>query len=626
MDKAFSVVPAWHLVWRGGWHGIRRAALFLVFPVLLIACTSEESLAVLVTPSGLLVSEQRDRSDATELAGYVANGGVYIFTAREQGVRQVRFYLDDPARSDAPLQAESNVPFDFAGGSVALAETFDTTEVPDGEHTITAVLTLDDDATQVAEASFQVQNRRSEPAPTPTPEPAPPRPVFGLARLVESYHVIKEYSRHEEPSYAGVVYRPGQGEGGRDLLSLPGGTYRTYTRPDWLHLTLRRNAKLTVVWNGSNPASWLSSWQRSGNEYTKAFKAGDVVLGSIGGTVNNAYTVLFAEADGRPTAAPEVPAGLTTPRANAPCPGWVHDQHVARGPDGQMYRTWHPQIDPVYWCYFGHDHGSDPSLVGDYQPVFEYVAAHVPQNETPHEGFKGYSILDGAINWYIGVHGGTADHRRICAPLHTVVVVAFNASSREKLAELSYKGDFGPTKTNSEDNPVVRPPQCDDQRELDAGTNNEKKVRIANHSRYRNTGYETWRGGDNPTLGFDAKGAMIFDFLNPMTSCDTLSCADVVATGEAGEKRDILFAEDSRLRYLAELDPNRDGVFYTDVYGERLLPASSPNAVRQFVKPGLNVVGPRQLYYTEDAWRMAYHEGRVNTPGMNLEGGLGRVN
>lgn len=406
-----------------------------------------------------------------------------------------------------------------------------------------------------------------------------------------------------------------------DELSLPGGSFRSYQDERWLFLELRRAAQLTVVWRGRKPAAWLNGWTKAGHRYTKRFAAGEAVLGAIGGTENNAYTVLLAEADGTPTPAPAVPAGKTRPTPNTACPSWVHDQYTAAGPDGQRYRTWHPQLDPVYWCSFGHEHGSDPALVGDYQPTFGYVAAHVPQDEM-HEGFKGYSLLGGAVNWYLNVHGVTAMQRRICVPLHTVVVAAFDARSGEKLAELAYKGDFGPTKANSEDNPVVHPRQCDTQADLDAATSNEKKVRIANHSRYRNTGYETWRGGDHPGLGFDAQGALIFDFLNPMSSCDGLACSEVVATGESGEKRDVLFAEDSRLRYPARLDPDGDGVFYTDVYGEQLLPAGHPNAVRQFVKPGLDLAGPRSSYHTQDAWRGSYRQSRVNTPEMNLEQGL----
>ena len=46
--------------------------------------------------------------------------------------------------------------------------------------------------------------------------------------------------------------------------------------------------------------------------------------------------------------------GNTTPVAGRPCPQWVHDQYVTTGPDGKMYATWHPPVDPQFGCVFGH--------------------------------------------------------------------------------------------------------------------------------------------------------------------------------------------------------------------------------------------------------------------------------
>ena len=55
----------------------------------------------------------------------------------------------------------------------------------------------------------------------------------------------------------------------------------------------------------------------------------------------------MAEQGGVPSAPPSVPAGQATPVPNETCPAWVHDQYVTTGPDGRIYPTWHPQIDPV---------------------------------------------------------------------------------------------------------------------------------------------------------------------------------------------------------------------------------------------------------------------------------------
>lgn len=42
------------------------------------------------------------------------------------------------------------------------------------------------------------------------------------------------------------------------------------------------------------------------------------------------------------------------------CPLEVHNQYRTLGPDGKLYPTWHPPVDPATGCSFGHEHGRDP--------------------------------------------------------------------------------------------------------------------------------------------------------------------------------------------------------------------------------------------------------------------------
>ena len=42
------------------------------------------------------------------------------------------------------------------------------------------------------------------------------------------------------------------------------------------------------------------------------------------------------------------------------CPISVHQRYAAKGPDGKLYPTWHPPVDPETGCSFGHEHGRDP--------------------------------------------------------------------------------------------------------------------------------------------------------------------------------------------------------------------------------------------------------------------------
>lgn len=50
-----------------------------------------------------------------------------------------------------------------------------------------------------------------------------------------------------------------------------------------------------------------------------------------------------------------------TPTPADGCTREVHDRYATVGPDGKLYPTWHPPVDPETGCSFGHDHGRDPS-------------------------------------------------------------------------------------------------------------------------------------------------------------------------------------------------------------------------------------------------------------------------
>ncbi|MCL4295980.1 MAG: hypothetical protein KJ077_09645 [Anaerolineae bacterium] len=98
------------------------------------------------------------------------------------------------------------------------------------------------------------------------------------------------------------------------------------------------------------------------------------------------------------------------------CSASVHDQYKVAGPDGKMYPTWHPQVDPS-GCYFTHEHGDDPrtSVADPSLPAFGYIGALAGMNE-PHEGFKVFVTNAGFKN----DEGRTAlDSSRVVAHMGT---------------------------------------------------------------------------------------------------------------------------------------------------------------------------------------------------------------
>ncbi|MCC6241783.1 MAG: hypothetical protein IT353_03035 [Gemmatimonadaceae bacterium] len=52
--------------------------------------------------------------------------------------------------------------------------------------------------------------------------------------------------------------------------------------------------------------------------------------------------------------------GIWTPTGSDTCAPDVHNRYATVGPDGKKYPTWHPPVDPLTGCSFGHEHGRDP--------------------------------------------------------------------------------------------------------------------------------------------------------------------------------------------------------------------------------------------------------------------------
>ena len=62
-----------------------------------------------------------------------------------------------------------------------------------------------------------------------------------------------------------------------------------------------------------------------------------------------------------PTGELSVAMATWVPGAGDNCTVEIHNQNATVGPDGKLYPTWHPPVDPETGCNFGHEHGRDPS-------------------------------------------------------------------------------------------------------------------------------------------------------------------------------------------------------------------------------------------------------------------------
>ena len=505
------------------------------------------------------------------------------------------------------------------------------------------------------------------------PNPAPPafddpndgQPVVtpdGLEpTLLKSYYVL-ETQEHDGvtesvPTYRYITYRP-LNRYGWDRLELQDNWFAEgsedrdgvdYNRSDWLHLTFNRAATVVVLWKGEELASWLSDWEEvpaienNSRSFEKVFQADETaVLGR--GEAKGHYDLLIGEGDGSKPKVPPLPEDISEdqrPIPNELCPAWVHDRYIVTNPvDERRYRTWHPAIDPVYWCYFGHEHGSDPALVG-YTPYFGYTAYKNYNQDERHEGFKGFAFRDGDVNWYVNVHATTGLHTRVCTQTHTVVMAALDDDGR-LLAELSFKGDFGEARANTGDNALITNRGCPQAAIEQAGTRAEKSVRVIGAG-YQDEDYERWRFVGHKFLGLTmAKDwhHLTVDIRNPLTACDGLRCESFKLTNpeaehpwdNRGDVRTLNFQGTMTLEYSQSRDLSdgkEDGYFYTDAKGTTHLNPDDPNAVRQFVSKTLvlNQDEEFDIFGISDPWRGMYQAGKRHAlPGFKLESSKGDMN
>ena len=106
----------------------------------------------------ILESELADRTSPVLLGSRPITGDLFAFVLPTANIDEILFWLDDPERTGTHIQRERNAPFDFAGGGGSAANPFDTTQLSDGFHNITAVLELLSGGSLVLQTDFVVAN------------------------------------------------------------------------------------------------------------------------------------------------------------------------------------------------------------------------------------------------------------------------------------------------------------------------------------------------------------------------------------------------------------------------------------------------------------------------------------
>lgn len=272
-----------------------------------------------------------------------------------------------------------------------------------------------------------------------------------------------------------------------------------------------------------------------------------------------------------------------------PCPDRVHRQYVAEGPDGELYPTWHPRIDPIHGCYYEHEHGSDPATVHpDWTPLFGYTANVEFGHVEPHHGYKTFSFRgDDLTRWGFVVHLGTHGHGRACAQFHTFdVAVADYAYVATLKADVHLLGNFGAGQV-WDDGTGVRIPDttCPGNSEIVS----DGLRRFAHAADPSGAGYEVWRTDRSllPAVGVQF-GHLHIATDDPMQICEDADCAEMIVKDSSfrGVHRWMNTASGNTGPVSVE-NPGAEATFYTDAFG------TGPGNVQQFIWPGVEFTAER---------------------------------
>ena len=599
-------------------------------------------------------------------------------------VARLTYQLNGGGEQAVSITPGASVHFSFSVGSLQ-----------PGSNTLT--LNAYDDSGNKASTSLSFSYSQSSPTPPPTggqnlptllqayyvTVPIPPQ--YGGLTQQTSIRYMKYYPRQfdtglqmdlEDKNWA--VSSPGPYKGYDALTIWNYGTWKSFSTDQFLFIRLSREAKVGVIWNATPLPGWLSGWQKGsdvklGNNtastYWKNFPAGDHRLGGMYNANGRMYQVLFAEADGTPSKAPSVPGGFEVPKPNAACPAWVHDQYTVQGFDGKTYPTWHPQVDPVYWCYFSHEHGSRPaqfpqvaSLIqnGEMKIAFDYPIrtalatekaacqnCHLQKlgrevKESRNFTFKLFALDRDGYLWISQAQMGSGDVSRLCVRHHQYDFWVVNKASGELVASLHYVADTGQARNNAFDEKPYRPVLCPEQADL----NVTRFRRIPSYDSSGGLGpggYETWQFEFPHTLGF--VGHRVYATDNPQARCaygknadGTWSCNSTPPSPvptDMGENRwFVSFGDDASGGASSQfgVDASRalaQGVFCTNPFGTELRDCGAPGAIRQYIKPGLRVTHSgvdRGRFIPYDMWDVQYRHGEGYDEYHNIEGGLGRPN
>ena len=296
-----------------------------------------------------------------------------------------------------------------------------------------------------------------------------------------------------------------------------------------------------------------------------------------------------------PTATSLPPTATDTGGANPPsgnyCSDAVHNSYVATGPDGKLYPTWHPPVDPASGCTFDHEHGDNPNgnpALQGRNVVFCYLA-NFTDVCMPHSGYKVFAWSN--ISHYnapahsgasvvMVLHQGTSGAGRFTTVFHDIEI-HYSHPSDGREAHIYMLAPFGDLLVGCGANDPNM-----DLRLSQANAPGARQVSADKCFDNPNIPYEDWITalyiGKNSQGAWKAYMDPHFAIFNPNTYCIVQgnSCVlgfsdERAGTGADPNSADSWFKGDKREAYLNQVWINNAGgstTIWTDAYGN-LVPA-----------------------------------------------------
>jgi Glycosyl hydrolases family 39 len=193
-------------------------------------------------------SSKPDRTNPTVLAGSTVSGNAYIF-ATGAASSPVRFFLDEEPDS-TPYRTENYAPFDFNGGSVTTANPYDTTQLADGQHRITATARK-----QRVSVTFTIANQVTPSPPAPSAPSLPSGTLYGFHQGLGYFGDISFWGPRLEVT-ASIGSRVTRGTMLWDVVE-PSNDGFSWTRSDALVAAIKAKGMVPVFDLGGSP-SWAN--------------------------------------------------------------------------------------------------------------------------------------------------------------------------------------------------------------------------------------------------------------------------------------------------------------------------------------------------------------------------------